>query len=81
MRGSHTNRGAYNFPLFSAGYVGVGHKISQGKRKSQIWSPGKRPYLAEGHNRASKQTTQKRSNPLPDSVLLGAAGRERRAAQ
>lgn len=79
--GSHTIRGSHNFSLFFAGYVGVSHKISQGKCKSQFCSLGKCPYLAEGHNRASKQTTKKCSNPVPDSALLGPAGRERHAAQ
>lgn len=79
--GSHTIRGSHDFSLFFAGYVGVSHKISQGKCKSQFCSLGKCPYLAEGHNRASKQTTKKCSNPVPDSALLGPAGRERHAAQ
>lgn len=61
--------------------MGVSHKISQGKCKSQFCSLGKCPNLAEGHNRASKQTTKKCSNPVSDSALLCPSGRERHAAQ
>lgn len=66
---------------FSVEYVGVNHKTSQGKCKTQICSPRKCSCLAERHKRASEQTTQECSNLVLDSALLGPAGSERHAAQ
>lgn len=72
--GSHTSRGLHDFSLFSAGDVGVSHKISQGKCKSQICSQGRCLYLAEGHNIFSTNHKEVQ-RPSPSFVWPGREGK------
>lgn len=77
---SHASRGSHDFSLFPAGYVGVRHKVSQGKCKVKF-APQGGALILQRDTSFSQQTTRKCSNPVPGSALCGHAGRGKCAAQ